>query len=159
MKHLKRFNESREELTLQREELHDFCETYLAYLLDEGFELNVREHSARDSWPSVGNRDYPEFGYQTDYFRVSFYKSDDSLFLWEEISDRFIPFVKYLIDNYNLLKIDPRATVTSIQKSRFNLEFTTGHNIKFQSKELLDNSSSLEGKELRSISFVVGLPK
>lgn len=163
MKHLKKFNESREELKLQKEELQEFCEMYLAYLTDEGFELNIREHNASDSWPSVGNKDYPELGYQTNYFRVSFYKTDNSLFFWEEVSDRFIPFVKYLIDNYNLLKIDPRSTVPSIKKSRFNLEIAighnSGHNIKFQSKELLDGASSLEGKKLRSIGFVVGLPK
>jgi hypothetical protein len=155
MKHLKKFNESREELKLQKEELQEFCEMYLAYLTDEGFELNIREHNASDSWPSVGNKDYPELGYQTNYFRVSFYKTDNSLFFWEEVSDRFIPFVKYLIDNYNLLKIDPRSTI----KYCFSLEFATGINSRFQSKELLDGASSLEGKKLRSINFVVGLPK
>jgi hypothetical protein len=157
MKHLKKFNESREELKLQKEELQDFCEMYLSYLIDEGFELNIREHNASDSWPSVGNKDYPELGYQTNYFRVSFYKTDYSLpdFLWEEVSDRFIPFIKYLKDNYNLLKIDPRSTI----KYFFSLEFATGINSRFQSKELLDGASSLEGKYLRSISFVVGLLK
>ena len=156
MKHLKKFNESREELKLQKEELQDFCEMYLSYLIDEGFELNIREHNASDSWPSVGNKDYPELGYQTNYFRVSFYKTDYSLpdFLWEEVSDRFIPFVKYLIDNYNLLKIDPRSTI----KYCFGLEFATGTNSRFKTKELLDGAL-LEGKKLRSISFVVGLPK
>jgi hypothetical protein len=166
MKHLKKFNESREELKLQKEELQEFCEMYLSYLTDEGFEISIQVHEASDSWPCIGKKNYPELGYQTNYFRVKLGKPNSAgpgfpfkIFLWEEVSDRFIPFVKYLIDNYNLLKIDPRSTVTSIQKSRFNLEFATGHNIKFQSKELLDNSSSLEGKKLRSISFVVGLPK
>jgi len=154
MKHLKKFNESREELKLQKEELQDFCEMYLAYLTDEGFEINIREHNASDSWPSVGNKDYPELGYQTNYFRVNFYKTDNSLFLWKEVSDRFIPFVKYLIDNYNLLKIDPRSTI----KYCFSLEFATGINSRFKTKELLDGAL-LEGKKLRSINFVVGLPK
>jgi len=36
MKHLRGFNES-----LNKEELQDFCETYLAYLLDDGFEVSV----------------------------------------------------------------------------------------------------------------------
>ena len=44
MKHLKKFNESREELKLQKEELQEFCEMYLAYLTDEGFELNKEGH-------------------------------------------------------------------------------------------------------------------
>jgi hypothetical protein len=154
MKHLKKFNESREELKLQKEELQEFCEMYLSYLTDEGFEINTREHNASDSWPSVGNKDYPELGYKTNYFRVNFYKTDNSLFLWKEVSDRFIPFVKYLIDNYNLLKIDPRSTI----KYCFSLEFATGINSRFKTKELLDGVL-LEGKKLRSISFVVGLPK
>ena len=63
-------------------------------------------------------------------------------------------FVKYLIDNYNLLKIDPRSTI----KYCFGLEFATGTNSRFKTKELLDGAL-LEGKKLRSISFVVGLPK
>ena len=150
MKYLVKFNED----LVNREELKDFCEMYLAYLTDEGFELNIREHNASDSWPSVGNKDYPELGYQTNYFRVSFYKTDNSLFFWEEVSDRFIPFVKYLIDNYKLLKIDPRSTI----KYCFGLEFATGTNSRFKTKELLDGTL-LEGKKLRSISFVVGLPK
>ena len=37
MKHLRRFNES----VNKEEELQDFCETYLAYLLDDGFEVSV----------------------------------------------------------------------------------------------------------------------
>ena len=159
MKHLKKFNESREELKLQKEELQDFCEMYLSYLIDEGFEIEIREHNASDSWPSAGNKDYPELGYQTNYFRVKLRKPDINpifgIFLWEEVSDRFIPFIKYLKDNYNLLKIDPRSTI----KYCFSLEFATGINSRFQSKELLDGASSLEGKKLRSISFVVGLPK
>jgi hypothetical protein len=53
------------------------------------------------------------------------------------------------------LKIDPRSTI----KYCFSLEFATGINSRFQSKELLDGVSSVEGKKLRSISFVVGLPK
>jgi len=34
MKHLRKFNES-----LNKEELQDFCDTYLAYLLDEGYSI------------------------------------------------------------------------------------------------------------------------
>ena len=40
MKHLKRFNESLEPVEV--DELKDFCETYLAYLLDEGFVVDIK---------------------------------------------------------------------------------------------------------------------
>ena len=36
MKYLKNFNES-----VNSEELKDFCETYLAYLMDEDFEIEI----------------------------------------------------------------------------------------------------------------------
>ena len=44
LNYLKRFNEAIEETKLteeQIEELKDFCETSLVYLLDEDFELNI----------------------------------------------------------------------------------------------------------------------
>ena len=36
MKHLKRFNES-----VTQEDLQDFCESSLAYLMDEGFTIKI----------------------------------------------------------------------------------------------------------------------
>ena len=49
MKHLKRFNESLNDNEV--DELRDFCETSLAYLLDEGYQVDINKYIApRDEW-------------------------------------------------------------------------------------------------------------
>lgn len=49
MKHLRKFNEGSEGLT-QQEEVQDFCEMNLAYLMDEGFaKLPTRDKRLMDT--------------------------------------------------------------------------------------------------------------
>ena len=83
--YLKRFNEALEETKLteeQIEELKDFCEISLVYLLDEDFELNIDSRYPGSS----GN--------------VSFYLKRKSGFTWDEIKDYFIPFLQRLSNKY-----------------------------------------------------------
>ena len=86
MKHLKKFESLINPEKVDKEELKDFCEMYLAYLLDEGFEIHIVEHyfMCEINLHKVG---YPE---QWQY----------KGFKWEEIADRFIPFLKVLYDKY-----------------------------------------------------------
>ena len=88
MKHLRGFNES-----LDKEELQDFCETYLAYLLDDGFEVSV-EHMYSTK----------EYKHKHDYHFVTIKKPGKVLnnFKWEEIKDQFIPFISVLSKQYKL---------------------------------------------------------
>jgi hypothetical protein len=73
-----------------KEELEDFCDTYLSYLTDEGFYI-----------------DYEEF-YSGHYTNVTIrhLKRDDSKysydFSWNEVKDRFIPFLQMLSKQYKL---------------------------------------------------------
>ena len=90
MKHLKKFNESFEQ-QMAREELQDFCETHLAYLLDDGYEIYVKED--RDSLllaltiPSdMSTEEDPDAGE----------------FKWNDIKDHFIPFLIHLNNNYEI---------------------------------------------------------
>ena len=74
MKHLKRFNENNNE-----EDLKDFCETHLAYLLDDNnFELNV------DSF-----NDHTQGGIYRGQIRIE----NNEGFKWDDIKDYFIPFL------------------------------------------------------------------
>jgi hypothetical protein len=76
MKFLRKFNEA-----VNKQELKEFCEEYLAYLMDEGFEIEIV------------SEDGLEF--------VHIYYQDKS-FQWSEVKDHFIPFLKMLEINYNL---------------------------------------------------------
>ena len=48
MRYLKSFNEGTSFLPEDLNELQYFCETYLAYLIDEGFGIRVRHGSRKD---------------------------------------------------------------------------------------------------------------
>ena len=93
MKHLKRFNESLNDNEV--DELRDFCETSLAYLLDEGYQVDINKYIApRDEW--------------SDGFEVDLILPDDDEiyskgnFLWNDVKDYYIPFLKLLSRRYKL---------------------------------------------------------
>jgi hypothetical protein len=94
MKYLKRYNEAKnrkfsfsakpEEGEL--EELKDFCETHLAYLIDENFVVEVSN----------------DFTHKN--FHISIIKEGSKYkgFTWEEIKDYFIPFLTHLSRKYEI---------------------------------------------------------
>jgi hypothetical protein len=90
MKHLKRFNESFEQ-QMAREELQDFCETHLAYLLDEGYEIYVKE-----------DRDSLLFALTIPSDISTEEDPDACEFKWNDIKDHFIPFLIHLNNNYEI---------------------------------------------------------
>lgn len=79
MKHLKSFNEDITSFNFE-EELKDFCEMNLAYLIDEGTEISVGE-------TQNGNIVKIRF----DYFKS-----------WDEIKDHIIPFATRLNNKYEM---------------------------------------------------------
>jgi hypothetical protein len=89
MKYLKRIFES-----VTREELLDFCETNLAYLVDEGYEIYLKEDRDRSllfalTIPS-------DTSTEEDY--------DTGEFKWDDIKDHFIPFLTRLNNKYSVGK-------------------------------------------------------
>lgn len=86
MKHLKKFNESNS----YEEELKDFCEGYLAYLLDDGdYELFTYT--------------YAKFLLEGQmHFKILFCEKDRSYIEWDNIKDHFIPFLSMLDRSYNI---------------------------------------------------------
>jgi hypothetical protein len=79
MKHLKSFNEDITSFNFE-EDLQDFCEMNLAYLLDEGTEVSVGE-------TQNGN-----------YVKIKF----DKMKSWDEIKDHIIPFATRLNNKYEM---------------------------------------------------------
>lgn len=96
---VKRFNES-----LDENELRDFCETNLAYLLDEGFDIMISGNNfSGDSFKSIkitnpkslddredGAELVARMGYAVNYFK------------WNDIKDHFIPFLTRLLSEYSI---------------------------------------------------------
>ena len=91
MKHLRKFNES-----LNKEELQDFCDTYLAYLLDEGYSIEASEIGFDESVLILRNENRPT-NVPMD--------SPELLFTWEEVKDQFIPFLHMLSKQYTIRSI------------------------------------------------------
>lgn len=87
MKHLKMFKESLNDG--ESEELLDFCETNLAYLMDDGFEISCDDNQYINLYlPGESNR-----------FR---YGTAKDPFDWNDIKDHFIPFIQLLSKRYEL---------------------------------------------------------
>jgi hypothetical protein len=80
-------------------ELKDFCEMYLAYLLDDGnWRIDI---SMRTSvYPNTGYYDCMIWRrYETNADGSHSYPNST----WDDVSDYFIPFFKVLTDNYELV--------------------------------------------------------
>ena len=86
MKHLRKFNEG-----LYKDQLKDYCETYLAYLMDEGFDLtwsriysdDLNSESEDESWLISIRKPIDRYNYE--------------IFRWGDVKDQIIRF-SYLID-------------------------------------------------------------
>ena len=99
MKHLKKFSAMHSLLeqsneSLNKEELQDFCDTYLAYLLDEGYSIVASEIGFGEYVLVLRN------GKRLDNVPVD---SPELLFAWEEVNDQFIPFLHMLSKQYTII--------------------------------------------------------
>lgn len=83
MKHLKPFNENKD----NTEELQDLCDSYFAYLYDEGFEVKI----------SIGILD-------ERFIKINKPNSSGPTynFSWNDIKDYFIPFLQSLLRKEDL---------------------------------------------------------
>jgi len=88
MRFLKRFNEDLQPDEV--EELKDFCNSSLAYLLDEGYEIDVYE----DTW----RKDIRVFKINLNLPRQEEY----DLFYWNDVKNYYIPFLQMLERRYEL---------------------------------------------------------
>jgi hypothetical protein len=86
MKHLKRFNES-----VTQEELQDFCESSLAYLMDEGFTIKIYG-------PDDPRRPLPK-----RQFNIWIHKDNaKEFFKWDDVKDYYIPLLQLLSNRYDI---------------------------------------------------------
>jgi hypothetical protein len=88
MKHLRRFNED-----LTQDELRDlkeFCESCLAYLLDEGFEIDYEKGTGDFHWIDLWGSKDEEYDNPISY-------------TWDQVKDYYIPFIQLLKSRYKLV--------------------------------------------------------
>lgn len=114
MKHLKKYNEGKEE---SEDELMDFCETNLAYLLDD--KISIRIPSAR-----LVSYNSSEVVY---HIQIDAIDRKDGVY-WNDIKDYFIPFVQRLTSNYKL------EGWGSISKDAIVITYKIGNNQVYTSK-------------------------
>jgi hypothetical protein len=87
---VRRFNES-----LDENELLDFCEANLAYLLDEGFDIMISGNNfSGDSFKSIKITNPRSLDDREDG-TVNYFK-------WNDIKDHFIPFLTRLLNEYSI---------------------------------------------------------
>jgi hypothetical protein len=94
MKYLVKFNED----LVNREELKDFCEMYLAYLVDDNIKISVVQNNIL----------YKNKGITREPICINIhgfmsYENNQAIFkTWGEVKDQFIPFIQMLDNNYNI---------------------------------------------------------
>lgn len=93
MRYLKLFRESTGMTDV--EELIDFCETYLAYLIDEGFKVKV--YIKTDNYCVLRIFKIKSYADNVNRAYDTTYK-----FSWNSVKDYFIPFFKILDKKYEL---------------------------------------------------------
>jgi hypothetical protein len=95
MRYIKPFNETKDNF---EEELRDFCETSLAYLLDEGYDIQV---SLRDKVKFPDKQHLlVTLGLKA---KENTWLQDYDLFSWNDVKDYYIPFIQMLVRRYELL--------------------------------------------------------
>jgi len=95
MKYIKRFNESITKTNFLLD-LQDFCESHLAYLLDEGTKIMVMD-SVRQHNPMMSDKKIKVNDNIALIFISLPYKT-----MWEDVKDYMIPFFNLLYKEYNI---------------------------------------------------------
>jgi hypothetical protein len=104
MRHLKRFNESTDDIFT--EELQDFCETNLAYLMDEGVEIQVTENSIFHPQNKNLLKAFNLNWFNPQTIRIILQENPKT---WDEIKDHMIPFLIRLNNEYNIQSYHNKA--------------------------------------------------
>jgi hypothetical protein len=99
MKHIKKFNEA---VTVDKlQEVKDFCEGYLVYLLDEGFEVNVFDALFNRNYARRMGRNLPNT-IDSNIPSECLIRISGKVFKWNEVKDTMLPFLQMLDRTYTI---------------------------------------------------------
>ena len=130
-----------------KKELQDFCEMYLAYLIDEGFEVKIKEEKGDvlvldiERVSAFNNYTVGEYGV----------RNIDNSFRWSEVSDHFITFYHMLSREYNLVKSvrSPHGAINLRE------EMTLGRRVGWTWKNYVDVEGLDPDKKIDKIQIAV----
>jgi hypothetical protein len=149
MRHLKRFNET--VYTDFKNELQDFCETNLAYLIDDGVIVNV-----------IHLID-PKLTYEAEQLTHKIIIKLPQATPWNEIKDHMIPFLTRLNNKYEVKEyMGPnirKETKTDIYlfcdpEERANVFMTDWIKVQYQMKKLINDDINFK-YNINQIAFMV----
>jgi len=138
MKYIKRFNEDITSFNFE-EELQDFCEINLAYLLDEGTKIQIVEQPG---------------GHQ-DLHQIRILLNEPKR--WNEIKDHIIPFLTRLDNKYEINNQPFRDTLSSRNSGLSQLEDIRLY-LSFEDDVYRHNGSYMTGKVKNLIADNIGSP-
>jgi len=159
MKHLRRFNEKLSDDFIS--ELKEFCETHLAYLLDEDFSIRYRilNNSGRNDIhiPSIEIviRSTKDKGPIRNLMPFS----------WEEVSNHIIPFIHFLNMKYCItqktsyygtgivcIETPARDKIKKTLSSRYEEKFNNIHNLSLSD---IQNDNIKPDTEIKYIEITI----
>ena len=154
MKYLKKFFESFGDKNII-EELQNFCNENLAYLLDEGYQVRVIWTPNCNAWRLVFEKVKREAAHLRDSERIN-------SFYWREVKDDFLPFFEMLDSNYEICGTFNNDWVPSYQKDikdELVVDFETPMYITehthffYERKQLL--SGNVTRKKIKNITIYI----
>ena len=92
------------EKVVDKDELKSFTESYLAYLMDEGFQVGINLDRHEDD---RGGIDLHLFKESNSFNEVDPYGDDDpfDLFYWNDIKDHYVPFLSMFRREYTFSRL------------------------------------------------------
>lgn len=144
MRYLKRIFESDLYNQVDSDELKDFCETYLAYLLDDtSFKIEVIDTEKWDSYIIWLGKTLVDRRIQP--------------FHWNDIKDYYIPFVTILSREYDLndKDLDQRSSSIIINFMSGNQLFLKADEIEDWGERLTKRPDYWTGDDIKEIGIVV----
>lgn len=146
MRYLKRFNEG---LQLKEvEELMDFAENCLAFLLDEGFQLELVDRYSHDP-------NDPSFDENTEYYWIDLYgpiNDEDNTrnFSWDEVKDYYIPFISLINNRYRLVEGSYKGDLLTYFKIQTGRRFDEHSFFSFTAKEIMNDKVTIVKNDFNS---------
>lgn len=150
MKHLKRYNESIDHDDFN--ELKEFTENCLVYLLDEGFQIEFVDPQGdpygdrQEFWASLNT----ELTLWIYLYGPTNDEGDNRNFSWQEVKDYYIPFIQLLKNRYELFNDQIRFKVQTGRR------FDEHSFMDYKIEEVINDSIPLNEDNIFTLSVKIG---